>query len=193
MPKPEPEVESDGGPVAGRVTALSAALAASAADRSRGDWEEAAGARAQALALEQFALALAERDAADYAVARTALANRGQGRAEDERRDWLLGRAIAGAAVAPLRLAACAADVAELSALIAVHGASDVAADAAVASMLAAGAAAGASHLVEVNLVAGANAELLAQARAHAQRAAAAAKSVAGEETGVEPRPVSGC
>src|SRR5438270_5446490 len=66
-----------GGAVAALAAGLAASLTAAAADRSRREWDEAGGARAQAQALARRAAALAERDAAEYVLARTALDERG--------------------------------------------------------------------------------------------------------------------
>lgn len=175
--------EPAGGPVAAAVAALAAALASAAADRSRGNWDEAGGARAQAEALRRRLLALAERDAAAYAEARAALAGRGGagggGSGGGGGGDARLGEAVRLAAVAPLEIGAGAADVAELAAMITRHGAGEIQADAAIAAVLAAAAARAAAHLVEINLVAGADPELVAQARERARTAQAAAGSVA--------------
>jgi methenyltetrahydrofolate cyclohydrolase len=174
------------GAVAAWVAALAASLAAAAADRSRAQWDEAGGARAQAQALERLATQLAERDAAAYAVARQALAQGREGSepgqtAEDqEARDWRLGVAVEQAAGPPLELAARAADIAELAATVADHGADDVRADAVVAAVLAAAASRAAARLVEVNLVVGGDKHPAALARRYARAAADAAASAEG-------------
>jgi methenyltetrahydrofolate cyclohydrolase len=174
------DAEPAGGPVAALVAVCAASLAAAAADRSRGRWGGAGGARAQAQALRRRALGLAERDLSAYTVARTALAERGDPAQPDRppgnaARDWRLGEAIRHAAGPPLELAACADDIAQLAQLIASNCAEGIRADAAIAAMLAAGAASSAAHLVEINLVVGGDAELSARARAHADAALAAA------------------
>jgi glutamate formiminotransferase/formiminotetrahydrofolate cyclodeaminase len=163
-----------GGPAAAIVAGLAATLTAAAADRSRDGWPEAGGARAQALALRRRILGLASEDAAAYAAARAALANRG-GEGESESRDVELGETVRLAAEAPLQIGAVAADVAALAALVAAHGAPDVQTDAAIASLLAAAAAQSAARLVEINLVAGADPDLVQHARSHADTAARAA------------------
>jgi formiminotetrahydrofolate cyclodeaminase len=170
-----------GGAVAALVAGLAASLAAAAADRSREDWDEAAGARAQAQALARRAGALAEWDATEYARAREALASRGPSGPEDAGSDWRLGMAIERAAAPPLALAATAADVAELAAGIATWGAADVKPDAAIAAGLAAAAARAAAGLVRVNLVLGGDRAPAARADAYAD-AAAAASALASEK-----------
>jgi formiminotetrahydrofolate cyclodeaminase len=69
--------EPPGGAIAALVAAWAAALAAAAADRSRSDWEGAAGARAQARHLQTRALRLLERGARAHAEAMETLAARG--------------------------------------------------------------------------------------------------------------------
>lgn len=169
-----------GGAVAAVVAALAASLAAAAANRSRSGWEEAGGARAQAQAFRRRAIELAERDESAYAAARDALAESRLGprdaSATDEQatRDWRLGVAVELAAGPPLELAATAAGIAELAAVIAVRGAPDVRADAAIAAMLAAAATRAAAQLVQINLVVGQQ-EASVKARNYAEAAAAAA------------------
>jgi formiminotetrahydrofolate cyclodeaminase len=166
-----------GGAVAALVAAWAASLAAAAADRSRPEWAEAAGARAQAQALRMRALALAERGAEAHAAAMETLEAARSGDAEQRAdvRDWQLGLAVEASAEAPLELAACGLDIAQLAHLIATHAAGDVRADAAVAAQLAAAAARAGAHLVEINLVVGGEHEPAARARALAQAAADAA------------------
>jgi formiminotetrahydrofolate cyclodeaminase len=175
--------EPPGGVLSALVLALAASLAASAADRSRAGWDGAAGARAQAQALRRRALALARQDAADYARARDALTARARealspldAGGPDPARDWELGRAVREAARAPEQLASAGADAAELARVIVDRGAGDVRADAAAAAILAAAAATAAAHLVEINLVAGVDHELLARVRGHTKRASLAAQ-----------------
>jgi methenyltetrahydrofolate cyclohydrolase len=172
-----------GGSAAAQTAALAASLAAAAADQSRGHWEGAGGARAQAQTLHRRAVELAGRWAAAYAVARRALAERapaaeaGAAEQQQQRRDWRLGAAVEEAAGPPLELAASAADIAELAGVIATHGADDVRADAVIAAELAAAAARAAARLVQINLVVGANHQVVGRARDYAQAAAAAAAS----------------
>jgi formiminotetrahydrofolate cyclodeaminase len=172
-----------GGAVAALVAAMAASLIAAAADRSREEWDEAAGARAQAQALVRRAAVLVELEQVQYAQARLALqARQEETEAPDEIRDWALGLAIRSAAAPPLELAATAADIAELASTVAARGAGDVRPDAVVAATLAASAARSAAVLVQVNLVVGGDSEDAAQAvraaEAAAQAAAAAAAAV---------------
>jgi formiminotetrahydrofolate cyclodeaminase len=170
-----------GGATAALVAAWAASLAAAAADRSRSEWEGAGGARAQARALRRRALTLAERGAQAYGKAVQELGSRGAAGSEgDVARDWRLGIAVKEAAEAPLELAICGLDIAQLAQLIATHAAGDVRADAVVAALLAASAARAGAHLVEINLVVGGEHGSAKQARALA-RAAAEAASLASE------------
>jgi formiminotetrahydrofolate cyclodeaminase len=172
-----------GGAIAAVVAALAASLAAAAAEGSSDRWGEAGGARAQAQALRRRALLLGERDVDAYAVARAALAERGEegehdgGHERDEAGDWRLGQAVRRAAEPPMELAACALDIAQLAQLIATHAAEDIRADAVIAATLAAASASAAAHLVEVNLVAGSDDQLSTRARGFASAAAAAAEA----------------
>ena len=173
----------DGVPASGVITGLVAGLAASllaaAADRSRDAWPGAAGAVAQAQALCRRAHALAQDNSTAYHDARAALAEQGPPGQGSPQRDWSLGRAVAAAADPPLALARTADDVAQLARALAGHGAPDVRADVVAAAQLAAGAAASAAHLVEVNLVVGADQERTGLARRHARAAAEAAQAAA--------------
>ena len=69
-----------------------------------------------------------------------------------EQRDFALGGALLHAAEVPLRIAEAAADVAELAALAAVEGSTQLRADATAAAALAEAATRSAAHLVDVNL-----------------------------------------
>ena len=173
-PLAEGDANPAGGPLAAVVAALAASLLAAAADRSRDGWDGAAGARAQAQALRRRALRLAEGDATAYADARAALAQRG-GTADSRDRDARIGEAVSLAGQVPLEIGAAAGDVAQLATEIAAHGSADVRADAAIAAILAAGAARAAAQLVEINLVAGADEKLVALARRLAEAALTAA------------------
>jgi methenyltetrahydrofolate cyclohydrolase len=179
----EKDAYPESGAVAALVAALAASLAAAAADRSRAQWDEAGGARAQAQALERLTTQLADRDAAAYAVARQALAQGGAGSEsgdapeDQEARDWHLAVAVEQAAGPPLELSARAADIAELARGVAGHGAGEVRTDAVVAALLAAAASRAAARLVEVNLVVGGDQRPAALARGYARAAEAAAAS----------------
>ncbi len=173
----------DGAPASGVVTGIVVGLAASllavAADRSREAWPGAAGAVAQAVALRRRGHALAQDNSLAYHDARVALAGGSASAGGAAQRDWAIGRAVAAAADPPLALAGTADDVAQLALALAGHGAAEVRADCVAAAQLAAGAAASAAHLVEVNLVAGADPQRSGRARRHAHSAAEAARSAA--------------
>jgi formiminotetrahydrofolate cyclodeaminase len=171
------DAEPTGGALAGVVAALAASLIAAAAGRSRATWEEAAAVRAQAQALRRRALGLAGATAEAHSGAVSRLAARGDG--GSEARDWELGRSVSAAAEPPLVLTACGRDLAELAGLAAEHADPDVRADAVVAAMLAAAAARSAAHLVAINLITGADAQLVGQAAANAHQAEAAASAAA--------------
>ena len=82
----------------------------------------------------------------------------------------------------PLEIGAAAGDVAQLATEIAAHGSADVRADAAIAAILAAGAARAAAQLVEINLVAGADEQLVTLARRLAEAALMAAGIAADQD-----------
>lgn len=161
-----------GGSALGYATASAAAVLVLAAEVSRGSWQGAAGAAAQAEALRDRAAPLAQRDAEAYLAA---LAERRAAREQPpDERNRRVGEAFARAAEPPLEIARLAADVAELAAEIAVAGAPAVRADSVAAAALAAGAARGAVSMVEVNLTATAGDERVAEAKRLADAAAAA-------------------
>lgn len=172
------------GAAAALVAGMAASLAAAAADRSREVWDEAAGARAQALALARRSSVLAEQARVQYAQARQALEGRqSETQPPDDVRDWALGLAIRSAADPLVDLAGAATDIAELSATVAREGAGDVRADAVVAADLAASAARSAATLVRVNLVVGGDSQTAADALAQADAASRAAETAAGSIT----------
>jgi formiminotetrahydrofolate cyclodeaminase len=168
------------GVITGIVLVMSASLLAGAADRSRDAWPGAPGAVAQALALRRRAGALARDNSSAYHDALAALERGREPGGASPQRDWAIGRAVAAAADPPLALAGAADDVAQLALALATHGAADVRPDVVAAAQLAAGAAASAAHLVEVNLVVGADEGRTGRARRHAQSAAEAARAAAG-------------
>ena len=136
-------------------------------------WVEAAGVAAQAAALRARAAELAEVDVAAYAQARRGLLD-----AVAERRGQPLRPLLHAAADVPFRIGETAADVAELAAEAARHGAPDRRPDAAVAAGLAEAAVRAASVLVEVNLAVSPDDDLAAQTR-HDLAAASAARKAA--------------
>jgi hypothetical protein len=97
----------------------------------------------------------------------------------EERRDWEIGQAYARAAEPPLELVHIAADIAELGAEIAGEALAGLRADAAAASLLAAGVARGAVQLVAINLTATPNDGRVAEARRCAEAADRAAARAA--------------
>ncbi|HKT44144.1 MAG TPA: cyclodeaminase/cyclohydrolase family protein, partial [Gaiellaceae bacterium] len=97
----------------------------------------------------------------------------------EERRDWEIGQAYARAAEPPLELVRIAADIAELGAELVGEALAGLRADAAAASLLAAGAARGAVQLVAINLTAAPNDGRVAEARQCAESADRAAARAA--------------
>lgn len=157
--------------------ASAAALTGMAARRGAAEWDEAAGAAAQAEALCARALELMEENALAFRQARAALDGRGDLPAD--LRDVTLGGLLSRAAQAPARIAELAADVTVLAAEAARRGHPDARPDAAAAALMAAGCARAAAHLVGVNLAAGGGDPLAGRAAAAAARAAGTAESVA--------------
>jgi methenyltetrahydrofolate cyclohydrolase len=151
-----------GGSAAALVGAMAAALCAKVARFS-----DDHGAVAQAEALRRRLVALAAEDSAAFVAALDQL--------QDRKDDFDLGRALALAADVPLRIAAAAADVAELGSSLAERGKADLQPDARAASTLAAAAARSAAFLVEANLGAAPGDDRIGRARLLADDAAAAA------------------
>jgi formiminotetrahydrofolate cyclodeaminase len=161
------------GPAGGSAAALATTMAAGLVRlvaRVSPDWDEAPGIAAQAAALGDRALLLADDDHRVYA---RALAQLGA-----PARDAALGEALRHAARVPLEIAETAADVAALAALAAREGAEAVRGDAWAAATLAEAAATAASRLVKVNLATRPDDDMTTRA-AQAQRAATAARDVA--------------
>lgn len=167
------------GVITGIVLAMAASLLAVAADRSRDGWPGAPGAAAQALALRRRASALTRDNSLAYHDALAALAGVSGAGESSPQRDWAVGRAVAAAADPPLALSGAADDVAQLALTLSAHASADVRPDVVAAAQLAAGAAASAAHLVEVNLVVGADEQRTGRARRHAESAAEAARATA--------------
>jgi formiminotetrahydrofolate cyclodeaminase len=162
-----------GGSVAALVTALAAALLAKVA-RTTTAWPDSRGIAAQAESLRDRAAPLAQADAEEYEAALRAREE--DGGQTGERRDFALGRAYARAAEPPLQIARIAADVAELSIVVARNGDPAFHADAVTAGLLAAAAATAAAGLVGVNLTASADDERVREAARLAENAARAAE-----------------
>ncbi len=161
------------GPAGGSAAAIATTMASGLVRlvaRVSHDWEEAPGIAAQAAALGDRALLLADEDHRVYAHALEQL------RAPE--RDAALGRALRRAAEVPLRIAETAADVAALAALAARDGAASVRGDAWTAATLAEAAGVAAAQLVHVNLSIRPDGELSTRAEL-AARSATAAREVA--------------
>jgi formiminotetrahydrofolate cyclodeaminase len=140
-----------GGSAAALSVAFSARLVAMVA-RSTLAWEEAPGVAAQANAIAERAVMLANTDGRVWEEALTALRDAEAAAGDDARRDFALEQKLEAAAAAPLEIASLGADAAALAALAGEHGDATYRADAAAAAALAAGGASAAAHLVRVNL-----------------------------------------
>jgi methenyltetrahydrofolate cyclohydrolase len=169
--------------VPGAGSALAVALAAAAAvvqmaaRLSPESWTDAAGVAAQAEALRERAVLLADEDAEAYRKALEARAAADE-KAKPEQRDWALGRVTAAAAEPPLALARLAADLAELCAVAGARVEPRVHADVAAAAALASAVARGARELVAANLTALPGDTRVQEADRLVAAAEAAAKSV---------------
>ena len=161
--------EAGAGPAGGSAAAVAATMAAGLVRlvaRVSGDWADAPGVAAQASALGDRSLLLADDDHRAYARAMAELAAPG--------RDATLGAALRRAAEVPLQIAETAADVAMLAALAAQEGSETVRADAWAAAALAEAATVAAARLVHVNLATRPDDDLCARADAAAGSAASA-------------------
>jgi methenyltetrahydrofolate cyclohydrolase len=139
-----------GGSVAAIVTAFAASLTAMVARFSMEQWEDAAGAVAQAETLRARVLPLADEDALAYE--NFLLARRMPDDVNPEVRDAAVGEALSRAADVPLAIAQAAVDVALLAAEIAERGNPNLRGDAATAALLGEAAARATANLVEINL-----------------------------------------
>jgi formiminotetrahydrofolate cyclodeaminase len=141
-------------PGAGSLAALAVAAAAGVVARgarySKDAWPEAGAAAAQADALRARATPLAGQDAEAFGRAIEALDEPQD--VDTDRRNWTLGRALAGAADVLLQIAAAGADTAVLAAEVAEHGSPELRPDVSSAAVLAEAGARMAAHLVAVNL-----------------------------------------
>lgn len=169
---------------AGSAAALVGAIAASAlqavARASAEAWVDGPGAAAQAEALSERLAPLAGENADAYRRARAGLA--GDIPADlQERRDFALGRLLERSAAVPARIAAAAADVAELGEVLAANGLDSRRPDARAAAMLAAAASEAAAELVAVNLGERVDGALVGTARQSAARARGAAERARAE------------
>jgi formiminotetrahydrofolate cyclodeaminase len=152
--------------------ALAAGLVAMVARSSRETWNDAAGVSAQATALLERITPLVRADAQAWEEAVAALRSAGD---DAGRGDEALERKLEDAAAVPIRIADAGADAAALAELAADRGEGTYRAEAAGAAVLAAAAAQGAVHLVEVNLGVREDDSRLAHVRRTAELAAASA------------------
>ena len=120
--------------------------------RCSAQWRDAAGVSAQASAISDRAVALAQTDGRAWDAALLALRDAEAGEGADARRDFALERKLEAAAAAPLEIASLGADVAALAAAAIDNCEATYRADASAAAALAAGGSAAAAHLVRVNL-----------------------------------------
>lgn len=162
-----------GGTAAAVVVAMSAALVVMVARASKEQWSEAGGVVAQAEALRARVAPLAQIDAEVYAEALEVLRTRDE--LDARHRDFELSQALERAAEVPLQIAEAGCDLASLAALLVENGNPEVRADAAAASVLAAGGTRAAAKLVTVNLAAGPEDKRVHQAQKLVERAAEAA------------------
>jgi methenyltetrahydrofolate cyclohydrolase len=152
-----------GGSVAAVAGAFAASLVAMAARFSIEQWEDAAGAVAQAETLRTRLLPLADEDA--HAYENFLLARRMPQDVEPEVRDAAIGEALSRAADVPLAIAEAALDVASLAADLAERGNPNLRGDAATAALLAEAAVRATANLVEINLSTRDGDERIARAR----------------------------
>ena len=165
--------EAGPGPAGGTAAALATTMAAGLVRlvaRVSESWSDAPGVAAQASALGDRSLALADDDHRVYARAMVELAAPGRGAN--------LGAALRRAAEVPLQIAETAAVVAMLAALAAHEGSETVRADAWAAAALAEAATVSAARLVHVNLATRPDDDLSTRAD-EAARAAVSAREAA--------------
>jgi methenyltetrahydrofolate cyclohydrolase len=139
-----------GGSAAALVVAMAAGLVTMVARASKEHWAEAGGVIGQSESFRARVAPLAQADAEVYGAALAALRKRDE--LQPRYRDQQLSEALERAAEIPLQIADAGSDLAELAALLVEHGNPEVRADAAVASVLAAGGTRAAAKLVEINL-----------------------------------------
>ena len=152
-----------GGSTAAIVVGFAASLTAMAARFSSEQWEDAAGAVAQAQALRARALPLADEDARAYES--FLVARRMDTAIEPEVRDAAIGAALSRAADVPLAIAETGLDVASLACELAERGNPNLRGDAATAVLLAEAAVRATANLVEINLATRDGDERAARAR----------------------------
>jgi len=142
---------------------------------SRDSWEDAGGVVAQARAICERAIVLAQTDGKVWEDALSALHDAQSEEERDARRDFQLEQKLEDAAAVPLEIAELGADAAALAALAGERGEETYRGDASAAAALAAGGARAAAHLVQVNLGVRPDDPRLARARASEQAACDAA------------------
>lgn len=143
--------------------AFAASLVAMAARFSSEQWEDAAGAVAQAETLRARLLPLADEDA--HAYENFLLARKMSPDVEADVRDAAIGDALSRAADVPLAIAEASLDVASLAADLAERGNPNLRGDAATAALLAEAAVRATANLVEINLATREDDERIARAR----------------------------
>jgi len=158
------------GAAAAAVAAIAAAVLQEVARESAPAWGDAGGAAAQAEALAARLATLGDRNSTAYRRVRAALAGDLPGDGQ-VLRDFTLAQLLEESAHVPSRIAAAAADVAELAELLAVNGIDARRPDARAAAMLAAAAADAAAELVGINLAERSDGPLATSARASVRRA----------------------
>jgi methenyltetrahydrofolate cyclohydrolase len=164
------------GAVAAIVTALAAGVAAGVAGSSP-DWPESRAAQVQGRRLLERSIRLAPRNEAAFHEALAALAL--SEHVEPEVRSDAIRDTLERGAAVPLRIAAVAADTAELAAHVAEHCEPTFRADAAAAARLAEGAARACVELVATNLGVTEEDERLSWARRLAEAAGDSARHAA--------------
>jgi formiminotetrahydrofolate cyclodeaminase len=170
-----------GGSVAAVVTAFAASLTAMAARFSTEQWEDAAGAVAQAETLRTRVLPLADEDARAYES--FLFARRMPEAVDPEVRNAAVGEALSRAADVPLAIAEAALDVSSLAAELAERGNPNLRGDAATAALLAEAAVRATANLVEINLATREGDERVKHARALVESARRISRRV------LEPEP----
>ena len=154
-----------GGSVAAVVGAMGASLTAMAARFSKEQWEDAAGAVAQAEALKARLLPLADEDARAYETVLLALRMPRDVDVDDDVRDAAIGDALSRATDVPLAIAEASLDVATLACELAERGNPNLHGDAAAAVFLSESAVRTCANLVEINLATREGDERLDRAR----------------------------
>ena len=145
------------------IGAMGASLAAMAARFSKEQWEDAAGAVAQAEALKARLLSMAEEDALAYE--NVLLALRMPKDVDEEVGDAAIGDALSRATDVPLAIAEASLDVATLACELAERGNPNLHGDAVAAVFLAEAAVRASANLVEINLATREGDERLDRAR----------------------------